>query len=66
MKLNVNGKEVHLDREMSLAEFLRSRGVAEAMAVVEYNLTMTRREEWPRITLKENDRVEVVQIMAGG
>ena len=66
MRLMVNGKAIHLDREMSIVEFLRSRGIAEAMAVVEHNLTMTRREEWPDITLKENDRVEVVQIMAGG
>jgi thiamine biosynthesis protein ThiS len=66
MRLTVNGKEVHLDREMSIVEFLHSKGIAEAMAVVEHNLTMTRREEWPYITLKENDRVEVVQIMAGG
>ncbi len=66
MRLMVNGKEIHLDHEMSLAEFLRSRGIAEAMAVVEHNLTMTRREDWPNIILKENDRVEVVQIMAGG
>jgi thiamine biosynthesis protein ThiS len=66
MRLTVNGKEVHLDREMSIVEFLRSKGIAEAMAVVEHNLTMTRRKEWPDITLKENDRVEVIQIMAGG
>ena len=66
MRLMVNGKEIHLDCEMSIVEFLHSRGIAEAMAVVEHNLTMTRREEWPNITLKEGDRVEVVQIMAGG
>lgn len=66
MRLTVNGKEMHFDREMSIIEFLHSMGVAEAMAVVEHNLSLTRREEWPNITLKENDRVEVIQIMAGG
>ncbi|MBU1209517.1 MAG: sulfur carrier protein ThiS [Proteobacteria bacterium] len=66
MRLIVNGKEICLDREMSIVEFLHSRGIVEAMVAVEHNLSWTRREEWPNITLKENDRVEVIQIMAGG
>jgi thiamine biosynthesis protein ThiS len=66
MRLTVNGKKIYLDREMSIIEFLRSRGVREAMVAVEHNLIWTRREEWSNITLKENDRVEVIQIMAGG
>ncbi len=66
MKLTVNGKEIYLDREMSITEFLSSRGVIGAMMGVEHNLTWTRREEWPNIKLKENDRVEVIQMMAGG
>ena len=66
MRLTVNGKEIYLEREMSIVEFLRSRGIVETMVGVELNLTWTRREEWPNITLKENDRVEVIQIMAGG
>ncbi len=66
MKLTVNGKEVQLDREMSITEFLRMRGIGEAIAVVEHNLRLIRREEWPDIALKENDRLEVVQLMAGG
>jgi thiamine biosynthesis protein ThiS len=64
MRLTVNGGDPP-DREMSIVEFA-FEGIAEAKAVVEHNLTMTCREEWPNITLKENDRVEVVQIMAGG
>lgn len=66
MRLTVNGKKIYLDREMSIIEFLRSRGVVEAMVAVEHNLSWTRREEWPNIMLKENDRVEVIQIIAGG
>jgi len=66
VRLTVNGKEIYLEREMSIVEFLRSRGIVETMVGVELNLTWTRREEWPNITLKENDRVEVIQIMADG
>jgi len=64
--VTVNGKETNLEREMSIAEFLRFKGIVEALVAVEYNLNWVRREEWPNITLKEDDRVEVIQIMAGG
>jgi len=33
---------------------------------VEHNLTWVRREDWPKIMLKENDRLEIIRIMAGG
>jgi len=66
MRLTVNGKVMHFEREMSISEFLRSRDLAEALVAVEHNLSWTSREDWPRIVLQEDDRVEVVRIMAGG
>ena len=66
MRLTVNGKEIYLDQEMSIVAFLHSRGIVEAMVAVEHNLNWIRREEWPNITLKENDRVEIIQMIAGG
>ena len=66
MQLTVNGKETQLAREMSLAEFLHSRGIVSAMVAVEHNLRWTHREDWPVTLLKENDRIEIIQMMAGG
>ncbi len=66
MKLTVNGEQTTLEREMSIADFLRSRSVSETLVGVEHNLTWVRREDWPKIILKENDRLEVIRIMAGG
>ncbi|TAK34206.1 MAG: sulfur carrier protein ThiS [Chloroflexota bacterium] len=66
MKLTVNGKPTEIAQEMSIADFLRVRNVAEALVAVEHNLRWVKREEWSTITLKENDRLEVVRIMAGG
>jgi len=65
MRVIVNGKEVHLERELSVAEFLRSKGIQQA-AAVEHNLKWASREDWPHIWLKENDRLEIIQMMAGG
>lgn len=66
MRLTVNGKVMHLEREMSISEFLRWRGLAAALVAVEHNRNWTNREEWAGITLREGDRLEVVRIMAGG
>ena len=66
MKLTVNGERIDLEREMSIADFLSSRKVSETLVGVEHNLAWVRREDWAKITLKENDRLEVIRIMAGG
>jgi len=66
MKLTVNGERIDLEREMSIADFLSSRNVSGTLVGVEHNLAWVRREDWANITLKENDRLEVIRIMAGG
>lgn len=66
MQVTVNGELVDLEDEMSIAEFLRFRAVAVTTIAVEYNQRLTKREDWTRIVIKENDRLEVVQILGGG
>ena len=66
MQVMVNGKIIRLEREMSIAEFVHSRAAQVRLVAVEYNHHWTRREDWPNIILKENDRLEVIQMMAGG
>ncbi len=66
MKLTINGERIDVEEEISIADFLRSRNVSETLVGVEHNLAWIRREDWTKITLKENDRLEVIRIMAGG
>ncbi len=66
MRLLVNGKETQIAGEMSISEFLSSRGIEPVRVGVEHNLRWARREDWPKIRLQENDRLEIIQIMAGG
>ncbi len=66
MKVIVNGKSIELAGEISISEFLHSKGLAEVLVAVEHNLNWTSREQWPEIVLKDGDRLEVVRIMAGG
>ncbi len=66
MQLVVNGKPIQIAGEMSISEFLASRSVEVVRVGVEHNRRWTVREEWPKIVLKENDRLEIIQLMAGG
>ena len=66
MRLTVNGKEIDLAREMTILDPLREKGLQETLVAVEHNLIWLRREDWSSVTLTEGDRLEIVQIMAGG
>ncbi|MGQ9677246.1 MAG: sulfur carrier protein ThiS [Chloroflexota bacterium] len=66
MKLIINGKPTELDREMSIAELLHIKGVDQAFVAVEHNLVWTKREDWSSTCLHENDRLEIVRVIAGG
>ncbi len=66
MRLVVNGKETQIAGEMSISEFLASRSIEVVRVGVEHNRRWTLREDWPKIVLQENDRLEIIQMMAGG
>jgi sulfur carrier protein len=66
MRLTVNGKEIEIERAMTIAEFLDAKGLGEALAAVEHNGNWLRREDWANVALNEADRLEIVRIMAGG
>ncbi len=65
-ELTVNGEPITLDTPMTVAEFLRSRGVHSQIVVVEYNGAILPRQDFGEVLLKSGDRVEIVQMMAGG
>jgi sulfur carrier protein len=66
MRLRVNGKEVELVEGLRLMDFLHARGLDPRMVVVEHNDSILPREQYPNIMLHEGDRLEIVQMTAGG
>ncbi len=65
MTLLVNGES----REVSAREIeglIVELGMAPAAALVEYNGTALRRDEWTPHRLSEGDRIEIIRIVAGG
>ncbi|MCL4466557.1 MAG: sulfur carrier protein ThiS [Chloroflexi bacterium] len=66
MRLIVNGKEIVLDGEITVLDFLRAKGLQERVVAVEHNRIWLRQEHWSGTALADGDRLEIVHIMAGG
>ena len=66
MKIRVNGEEKETEEGTTLPELIVSLSLAPERIAVELNGEVVRRAEWPRVTLNEGDRVEVVHFVGGG
>jgi thiamine biosynthesis protein ThiS len=61
-----NGKEVPATLPCSLEDFLKAQQLRPRSVVVELNGQAVAPSEFPRRTVQSGDRLEIVQIVAGG
>ncbi len=66
MRITVNGEAREVPDETALEALVGLLGLAPERLAVELNYEVVRRDEWPRRTLKEGDRVEIVHFVGGG
>lgn len=66
MHLVVNGEQRDLPGETSLPEFLSLHGLDGRRIAIAYNGTVLYREDWPGVTLRDGDRLEIVRMIGGG
>lgn len=66
IKIRANGEDHEVMEGVSLAEFLSERGLALSRVVVERNGSALSPAEARDVTLADNDRLEIVRIVAGG
>ena len=66
MKLKINGKDVSVSPNKTLSELLAEKGLHPDKIVVEHNLKIVPKEEWPKTMLSEDDAVEIVSFVGGG
>jgi thiamine biosynthesis protein ThiS len=64
--LTVNGERREVDQPMKLERFLEASDINPRLVAVAINGTVLYREEWPDVTLKDGDTVEIVRIVGGG
>ena len=66
MKIKINGKEEVVDKKKNIAELVADKKLVPEHIVVEHNLNIVPKEEWHKITLDENDKIEIVSFVGGG
>lgn len=66
MRLTVNGEVREAPEQATLAQVLASLGIEPARVAVERNLEIAPRSQWGSITLRDGDRLEIVQFVGGG
>ena len=65
-KFFLNGQEYRSSKKLTLSEFIDYFNYNSSLLVLEYNNFLCPKEKWDEITIKENDRIEVVTIVGGG
>ena len=66
MKLFLNGESAECESGLTIEELIRRHGLAPEATLVEHNGVALPRREWPKRSLGENDRVEILCVAAGG
>lgn len=62
----VNGHARQVSSTMTLGELAQCCGLDRKRLLVELNLQTLEREGWPARALQHGDRVEFIQVVAGG
>jgi len=66
IKVQVNGEEQDVASESNISSLLESLGLAEKPVVLELNERALFPREYANTKLNAGDRIEIVQITAGG
>lgn len=66
MKIQINGDPRDLADLKTLADLVASLGLEPRMILLEHNGQATRRANWSKTPVAENDRIEILQVAAGG
>jgi sulfur carrier protein len=66
VRVTANGRELEVDGTMTVASFVRSRGLDPRYVVVERNGEPLERARYEEVELADGDRLELVRAVAGG
>ncbi len=66
MTLQINGESREIEAATNVAQLVAILELPAPGILVEHNGTALRPDEWPLRTLTENDRIELIRIVAGG
>jgi sulfur carrier protein len=62
----LNGKQESIEKPLSLDALITARGLSPEKIVVEHNFNIVSPADWAKITLRDQDTVEIVSFVGGG
>lgn len=66
MKLKINGEDEQISNIDTIMKLVEEKNLNKEAIVIEYNQNIVPKEEWEKITLNENDNIEIVSFVGGG
>lgn len=66
MKLKLNGTISEFQEGVTITELLDSLKIEPARVVVEVNLEIIKKQDYPKHILKDGDSIEIVNFVGGG
>ena len=66
MKIQINGDPRDFADVKTLTDLVALLGLEPRMILLEHNGQATRRADWSKTPVADNDRIEILQVAAGG
>jgi thiamine biosynthesis protein ThiS len=66
MTISLNGEKADARGAATVAELVDRYQLSPQSVLIEHNGLALHRQEWPRRSLAEGDRVEFIRVVAGG
>jgi sulfur carrier protein len=66
MKVVLNGEPIDCASGLTITDLVHARNLPVETILVERNGIALRRRDWPNEQLSEGDRIEILQVAAGG
>ena len=61
-----NGQEYQTKQQITISDLLSYFDYQSSVFVLEYNNFICNRENWKRIKIQSNDKIELISIVGGG
>lgn len=62
----LNGQTYITDSKFTLLELIEYFNYNSSLLVLEYNSLICKKKNWNKITIQNNDKIEIVTIVGGG
>lgn len=62
----INGHEFFINKDLTINDILEYFNYKNSLFVIEYNNLICHRNEWSKIRINYNDKIEIISIVGGG